>query len=145
MADGEDFAEKEGGANLRNVPSRERITGGIPTAVKLELDLSVVMQIYENLLANAVRYAKKEISVSLSGNTDYVSLTVSDNGEGFSTKDLKEAAKPFYRAGNEAGSEHFGMGLNICKVLCEKHGGYLKLKNDGGASVTAAFAKTAGA
>lgn len=141
LADGEDFEEKEGGADLRNVPSRERMTGGIPTAVKLEVDLSAVMQVYENLLANAVRYAKKEITVSLSGNTDHVSLTVSDDGEGFSPKDLKEAAKPFYRAGNEAGSEHFGMGLNICKVLCEKHGGYLKLKNDGGASVTAMFGR----
>ena len=35
--------------------------------------------------------------------------------------------------------EHLGMGLNICKVLCEKHGGFLTLKNKGGAAVTAAF------
>lgn len=109
-------------------------------AVNLKLDLSVVLQVYENLMANAVRYAKREIEVSLSRDGAYFLLTVADDGEGFSARDLAEATKPFYKAEKETGGEHFGMGLNICKVLCEKHGGYLKLKNDGGGCVTAAFA-----
>jgi signal transduction histidine kinase len=64
---------------------------------------------------------------------------VSDDGRGFSDKDLCEATKPFYKAAESAAQEHLGMGLNICKVLCEKHGGFLTLKNKGGAAVTAAF------
>ena len=31
------------------------------------------------------------------------------------------------------------MGLNICKILCEKHGGSLILKNNDGAIITAIF------
>ena len=31
------------------------------------------------------------------------------------------------------------MGLNICKILCEKHGGFLRLENADGGMVTAAF------
>ena len=35
--------------------------------------------------------------------------------------------------------EHFGIGLGVCKLLCEKHGGFLEIKNNetGGACVTA--------
>lgn len=104
-----------------------------------ELDVSIVMRVYENLLANAVRYARNAVTVSVSGDKDYFYLTVADDGEGFSAKDLAEASMPFYRSSRETDSGHFGMGLNICKVLCEKHGGYLQLGNEVGASVTAAF------
>lgn len=36
-------------------------------------------------------------------------------------------------------SEHLGLGLNICKILCERHGGTIKISNNhkGGACVTA--------
>ena len=47
--------------------------------------------------------------------------------------------KPFYKAENETGNEHFGMGLNICKTLCEKHGGSLQILNESGAKVVATF------
>lgn len=107
--------------------------------IKWELDILIVMQVYENLIANAAHYARNTITVSAFGDEDFLYLTVTDDGEGFSAKDLSEAAKPFYRAEKETEGEHFGMGLNICKVLCEKHGGYLQLRNEGGASVTAAF------
>lgn len=35
--------------------------------------------------------------------------------------------------------QHLGLGLNICKILCERHGGTLKIANNDkvGACVTA--------
>lgn len=37
-------------------------------------------------------------------------------------------------------SEHFGLGLYICKLLCEHHNGYLKIENTAsGAKVSAYF------
>ncbi|MDE7238253.1 MAG: HAMP domain-containing histidine kinase [Lachnospiraceae bacterium] len=104
-----------------------------------ELDVSVVMRVYENLLANAVRYAAETITVSASLSEHVFQITVSDDGRGFSAKELSEAVGPFYKSPKETDPEHFGMGLNICKVLCEKHGGFLKLENKNGACVTAAF------
>lgn len=142
MADGandpiEEYAAEE--KNLQTGKPEDNAANIQTEKATWELDVSIVIQVYENLLANAVRYAKNMITVSFSGDKDYFILTVSDDGEGFSAKDLSEAAKPFYRAEKETEGEHFGMGLNICKVLCEKHGGYLQLRNEGGASVTAAF------
>ena len=70
---------------------------------------------------------------------NYFYIAVSDDGPGFSAKDLSEATKPFYKAAEKTQQEHFGMGLNICKILCEKHSGFLKLDNKNGAVVTAGF------
>lgn len=105
----------------------------------LQVDTSIVLRVFENLLANAVRFAKEKVMVSAGAQDGYLYLTVSDDGAGFTEKDLENATKPFYKTMRETGSEHFGMGLNICKILCEKHGGYVQLRSRGGAVVTAAF------
>lgn len=106
---------------------------------KIRLDFGIVMRVYENLLSNAIRFAKERVSVSVSIQKDCFQIIVSDDGKGFSNKDLVDATKPFYKAVKETDNEHFGMGLNICKILCEKHGGYLKLSNNNGAVVKAVF------
>lgn len=105
----------------------------------IRVDSTVVMQVYENLLSNAVRYAKSKIKVALDKEDNLLLLTLVDDGPGFSAKALANGAKPFYKAENESNNEHFGMGLNICKTLCEKHGGYLQLSNEDGARIVAAF------
>ncbi len=105
----------------------------------LNIDTAIVMRVYENLLANAVRFARDKIMVSAESRDGYLYLTVSDDGAGFAQKDLENATKPFYKTVRETDNEHFGMGLNICKILCEKHGGYIRLSNRNGAVVTAVF------
>lgn len=105
----------------------------------LWLDLSVVLRVYENLLSNAVRFAAENVWVSLEYGDEYLCLSVSDDGDGFTQKDLANAVKPFYKAADDTEGGHLGMGLNICKILCEKHGGFLRLENPGGGMVTAAF------
>ena len=97
------------------------------------------MQVYENLLSNAVRYAKRKIEIAIDKKDSLLLLNVVDDGAGFTAKDLSNAMKPFYKAENEINNEHFGMGLNICKMLCEKHGGYLQISNENGAKAVAAF------
>lgn len=105
----------------------------------VKIDISVVMQVYENLLSNALRYAKTKIEVTVDRHNEFLMLIVADDGTGFTSKDLSNAMKPFYRAESKSHNEHFGMGLNICKILCEKHGGYIQISNENGAKVIAAF------
>lgn len=148
----EDIEIQKADIPAKELTDRLKSTGGfICTGLNLEfdekaftpdtlhVDLFLVMQVYENLLSNAIRFAGNKILVTLSSDKAF-SVTVSDDGRGFSDKDLQEAAKPFYRSeGNESG-QHFGIGLYICKTLCEKHGGYLRLfNNPEGGSVKAVF------
>lgn len=100
------------------------------------LDISVFMRIYENLLENAARYADSKVTVTLAAENGGLSLVVADDGAGFSRNDLANATNPFYKSA-KADNSHFGMGLNICKILCEKQNGYLNIVNDNGAKVTA--------
>lgn len=68
-------------------------------------------------------------------------LRVEDNGGGFSKEALKLAGNPFYREENGK-SAHFGLGLYICKLICGKCGGSLRIENASGGSggvVTAVF------
>lgn len=100
------------------------------------LDKNILLQIAENLVSNAVRYAERQVSVSLTLDEDALSLEVADDGPGFPAELLKNGVRPFQK-GNED-SRHFGMGLYICDLLCRKHGGSLKVQNiRSGASVCA--------
>ncbi len=107
----------------------------------LHLDESIVTRVYENLIENAKRYAKSRITIWYSYSEGKFCIIVSDDGNGFSDEDLEQVTKPYYRDKTGAGELHFGLGLYICKVLCEKHGGNISAANDkdGGAKVTASF------
>lgn len=111
----------------------------VSLAETMLLDFSIIMRVYENLLSNALRFSKDNITASVEVKNDCFCLTVSDDGRGFTEKDLSTTVKTFYKSVNESDNEHFGMGLNICRILCEKHGGKLKLANNNGAVVTATF------
>lgn len=106
----------------------------------LWLDREVFSQIYENLLSNAARYARASICIRLYREQDFVVLEVSDDGRGFTEKDLQNAFAPYYRGerNRPASSSHFGLGLYICSLLAGKLGGGIQLANgeNGGAKVT---------
>ena len=106
----------------------------------LMLDHSLVMEVCENLVSNAVRYANSHISVRLSFVDDKLIVYVADDGPGFSANGLKQAASLYYTESDHSDG-HFGMGLYICSKLCEKHGGSLQLINkiNGGAVISAEF------
>ena len=114
------------------------ISSNIMTMDEVRLDKSVLFRIFENLLQNALRYAKKQVRINISQKKDFLILTVEDDGNGFAGKDLEKADTVFYSSDKEG--QHFGIGLSICRILCEKHGGLLSIsnnKNKRGACVTA--------
>ena len=100
------------------------------------LSTAAVFRIVENIIANALRYCKEKIVVNISFSQPFLSIVITDDGKGFSQKDLIEATNCFYKG--KSSKEHFGIGLSICKTLAEKHGGYILLSNapDNGAKVT---------
>lgn len=106
----------------------------------LSIDTELVMQVYENILSNAVRYAKEQITAAYFVTEDMLCINICDDGEGFSEEALEKADAPFFRDEKEEDKTHFGLGLYICRVLCEKCGGKLLLSNcETGGKVTAKF------
>ena len=97
---------------------------------------AAVFRIVENTVSNALRYCKSKIDLDFSYSRPFLTITVTDDGKGFSAQDRAEAVNYFYKGKKE--KEHFGIGLTICKILTEKHGGAIYLDNvpDGGARVT---------
>ena len=57
--------------------------------IDLNIDMAIMLRVYDNLLANAVRFAKEKITVSAESQDGYLYLTVSDDGVGFAEKDLE--------------------------------------------------------
>ena len=98
------------------------------------LDRGIFFQITENLVSNALRFADSVVTVTLSVDDERLTLEVADDGDGFPEDLLRDGIKPFQK-GEDAG--HFGMGLYICSLLCEKHGGGLRLRNVSGAVAAA--------
>ncbi|WP_130862149.1 HAMP domain-containing sensor histidine kinase [Bacilliculturomica massiliensis] len=119
-------------------------------------DAELTAQVFENLITNAVRFAETKVTAEcrLDPEGQAFCLVVTDDGPGFTEEGLRRAADPFYRGGDNtggqaendgaggSGSGHFGLGLHISSLLCEKHGGGLCVENGagGGACLTARFA-----
>ena len=125
-------------SNVRQLAgNKEIIISNDITEDKIQIDKGVFFRILENLLQNALRYAEKQVSINLSHKKDFLILTVKDDGKGFSAADLEKATTVFYS--NDKEKQHFGIGLSVCKILCEKHGGLLYVGNqkEKGACVTA--------
>lgn len=106
---------------------------------RLSIDGSFVSQVCNNLISNAVRYARTSVTISFALRDNGLLLSVSDDGKGFDKSGLQKATSPYYTEESNH-SEHFGLGLYICKLLCEHHNGYLKIENTTtGAKVSAYF------
>ena len=103
-------------------------------------DDECIQEVLENLLNNAMRYAREQITIQIQSNDSELIIYVKDDGEGFSGKALRTAAEVYFSE-EKSSSEHFGIGLSICKMLCENHNGSLTFHNSvsGGAIVAASF------
>lgn len=106
---------------------------------KVLIDRKLVHRVLENLTGNALRFARSMVGLRCGTQEGYVWFLVEDDGDGFGEELLTEkTGRPAgYR--NPGGDGHIGMGLSICRALCEKHGGGIELSNrkDGGAQVIA--------
>lgn len=99
-------------------------------------DQEMFTKILENIFDNALRYCQIMIKMTVYEDHDDFFVIIEDDGQGFSSQDLKNATSFFYSTSASHGG--FGIGLSICQILCKKMGGQLLLENnsDRGAKVT---------
>ncbi|MEW6981937.1 sensor histidine kinase [Colwelliaceae bacterium 6471] len=97
--------------------------------------MSIALQ---NLISNAMRYAKTKINVTFTKENNICLLIVSDDGLGLVAEkvDLFDA---FVRQQNQKSDKGFGLGLYIARRVAILHSGDLRVENDpelGGARFT---------
>lgn len=107
-----------------------------PSLPAVEGDSFRLEQLLANLVDNAVKYTEKgEISVSLWGGEDSVTVEVSDTGIGIPEEDQVRVFERFYvvdksRSRKMGGT---GLGLSIVKHIVLLHGGKIRLESKPGA------------
>ncbi len=118
-----------------------RLTASLsaPASGPVALDHGILLTVAENLIGNAARFGRERLEIALTREGDTLALTVADDGPGFPPELLRDGPKPFGRLAEDP--EHFGMGLYSSRLLCQKHGGELRLQNRpaGGAAAAASF------
>lgn len=94
---------------------------------QVKLDEQIFYRIVENIFSNAIRYAKSKVSFRYSLTDDMLTITISDDGKGFSKAMLRK--KNTFLYSEDKTGEHMGLGLATSRVLSQKHGGSLELSN----------------
>jgi PAS domain S-box-containing protein len=105
-------------------------------------DESHVVQVLNNLIANAIKYApeSKEILVYVSAVSEYVKVSVTDYGMGIGPEDQKRLFERFFRVGEvQHRFPGMGIGLYICDQIIQSHGGTLWVESEKGKGSTFSF------
>ncbi len=100
-----------------------------PQPVSVFADPHRTEQIAENLIANAVKYARTEIDVSITSDERFACVHVRDFGKGIPDEDMPFVTEKFYRGHNCKNAQGSGLGLYIVKYLAVRAGGELRLIN----------------
>lgn len=95
----------------------------------VQVDPTFFGRIVNNLIDNAIKYAKDEIYLSFSINSEgQCRLCVEDNGSGFK-KDKNTLSSPYQRADVLDSTKGYGLGLAIVNKAISWHHGQLQLQN----------------
>ncbi|MEC9464936.1 MAG: HAMP domain-containing sensor histidine kinase, partial [Myxococcota bacterium] len=103
------------------------------SSIEVVTDITMFMQIMQNLISNAVKYSPRDsvVRISARANDDYLWVAVCDEGPGISESDQERMYQPFARltARPTAGESSTGLGLSIVKSLVGSVEGVLECKS----------------
>jgi hypothetical protein len=109
-------------------------TGGeVPV---IEGDPSLLGQVVENLVANAIKFSPEggRVELRASSTETQVVLAVTDRGIGIPPSEQSQVFDRFFRSSNATAQavQGSGLGLAIAKVIVEAHGGAISLESADG-------------
>lgn len=98
-------------------------------AAEVNADKNRLMQITENLINNARKYAKTDIEVFITLSEVNVQMHFRDFGNGIPDEDMPFIFDKFYRGKNCQDEQGSGLGLYIVKYITEQMNGEILLHN----------------
>jgi two-component system sensor histidine kinase KdpD len=101
---------------------------------EFSLDSVQMTQVLRNLIENALKYSKDEVTVKFYNGNNMMNIDVIDRGPGLPRGEEKEIFKPFHRSRSlqESSTPGMGVGLAVCKGLVEAHKGTITAANQNG-------------
>ncbi len=99
-----------------------------PDLPRVLVDRRRIVQVLNNLFANAARHSPESSPIRVAGVRDglHVAISVADEGRGISAEQLPDLFRKYTNLGSNDGRHGLrgaGLGLAICKGLVEAHGG----------------------
>ena len=124
---------------------RARVALSLPAApAHLHVNASRLRMLVRNLVENALRYNPGDappVKLNLEMGDNAVTIRVQDHGPGIEPQHLEQVAHPFFRAdpSRGAGTGRHGLGLYLCRLIAEAHGGRMDVASPpgSGACITA--------
>jgi signal transduction histidine kinase len=109
-----------------------------PHPVHVAGDEMLLRQIFENVIANGIKYSPSDapITVTVSECGTVVRVIVADRGSGIAQSDLARVRHAYYRGPNSKGISGAGLGLYVVEKLVEAHHGHLAIDSEVGCGTT---------
>ena len=98
-------------------------------------DLSVdpirIQEVLLNLLDNSMKYSPPDakIDIYLQQQEAHILVSVENTGSAIKTDDLPKIFNPFYRSASSEHPDSLGLGLTLCQINIEAHGGQIWAEN----------------
>jgi signal transduction histidine kinase len=103
-----------------------------------DADRARLMQLFQNLLGNAVKFCKAGDRVNVVSRTrgNSATIEISDTGPGISPDDLPHIFDPYFSASKKHQKTGTGLGLYISKGIVDAHGGQIRCGSEPGVGTT---------
>ena len=103
-----------------------------------DADRARLMQLFQNLLGNAVKFTKTGDSISVTSRTrgNQALIEIADSGPGIAADDLPHIFNPYYSASKKHQKTGTGLGLYIAKGIVDAHGGTIRCVSEPGVGTT---------
>ncbi len=114
----------------------------VPAGTCIQADRKRLKQVLVNLVSNAIKYQHRSgagawVRVSLTQDDTHWVLAVADNGPGLTEAQCARLFRPFERLGAQGGPvPGTGLGLALCRQLCEAMGGQIGVESRLGEGAT---------
>lgn len=121
-------------AHLDEVLAAHRLLLDLPESLPLlEFDAVLIERVLCNLLENAAKFTPpgRSIRVQARVEGEWVRVAIEDEGPGLPPGDPARLFEPFVRGDGTAAVSGLGLGLSICRIIVEAHGGRLDARNRG--------------